>query len=675
MVASLHSDVHYNPSSNSSYSHAGEDHYFSTVPLSHSPSRDQFQEDRMISHHHGHSPHRHHNHHHPYTQPTSHSYSQAKLSAAATRHLSHPLHVSSGHNLENEYHDQQEIDHVHHDTFQADAGVSLMMNSHDIADSSKMQRSSPRASAVKKSTSPPVSPGRGGGQEEEEGDVVLPHSGSFGNGSCISSLSADETHYDRDDKTVKSLDASLSHYQQDTKQYPHDRVNEPKGGGGKDPIQDKSRIHRRSTSVSRGESTSGKDFAGAFDHLDHLIDPKDLLDDDNDVVDMGDETHHEQPFSWPLPVSVQEDNGDGLPIRYPDQRRQQQHHRSMTCANPRLLTERPKPLQQRAASDYLTLSQQSRPVPSQLQRATSIGSRTAVSSSHLSSSQHQYHHRRSSSSQPVAAHATLRECICKSKASTIGEPIVHKRLVSSAPMPQILTTRSTSLTVQSSTANTVSSSWGFLDASGLQTTGGGGPARQGGGVVWNGQPIANLTVPPPSPCRSSRTHSRNSSSYTVSGGGIYGTDATMDPTMSQMGHVSRHSAGSGTSFLSQDMYSGCHTNSIASSLGNVHSTTSDGKSTIVGSALGHHPHHRMSSDDGGSTLVKELQATFLVDDKTAVSSGMESGSFTSPSSRRRKPSLKDEMKFILKKMVPTPLRKVTVRRNKVNLERSSGCLT
>jgi hypothetical protein len=69
--------------------------------------------------------------------------------------------------------------------------------------------------------------------------------------------------------------------------------------------------------------------------------------------------------------------------------------------------------------------------------------------------------------------------------------------------------------------------------------------------------------------------------------------------------------------------------------------------------------------------VKEERS--VMDDRTAVSSSRCSTS--TATSRRKKPSFKDEMKFMLKKMVPSPLRKVTTKKNKVNLERSGGCLT
>jgi hypothetical protein len=233
--------------------------------------------------------------------------------------------------------------------------------------------------------------------------------------------------------------------------------------------------------------------------------------------------------------------------------------------------------------------------------------------------------------------------------------------------------------VQSSTANTVSSSYGNGVGVGSTANAAAVAIPSRGGMVWNGQPIPNLTVPPPppSPCSTRGSHSRNSSFATGIGprGGGYGlsVDGGMDLNIPRIGHISRHSAGSGTSFLSQDMYSGHHPSSSVASSANMCSTSSDCRSTIVGSAIGHH--NRTFSDDADTTLIKEMRLMSLVDDKTTVSSSIESGSCTSPSSRRRKPSLKDEMKFILKKMVPTPLKKVAMRKNKYNLERSNGCLT
>jgi hypothetical protein len=496
------------------------------------------------------------------------------------------------------------------DSFQADFSLS----SREADDLYKAQRETSKPGREKTS-----SPTRDG--------LCLRNVGSFGNGSCISSLSADETHYDHDDnKTAKSLDAgsklqSLVALKQ-------------------------GRSHGRL--LSTGSNTKGRDFEGAFDHLDHLIDPKDLLDDD-----IGDEDEHPD-----LPLKSLMDDSFHSQSQHARQPQQQQlhhhHHRSKTfVSTTKLLPERPKPLQQRSSSDFFAL-EQSRPV-SQLQRTTSIGSRTAVSNSNYSL----HHHRRAS--QPVAMHASLRECICMSKANNVGEATGHKRLLSSAQMPQILAARSTSLTVQSSTANTVASS--------------SGGAVGGGSMVWNGQPIFNLTVPPPSPSSTRGSHSRHSSYAMGLNAAGHGLDGNADANNAKLGHVSRHSAGSGTSFLSHDAYSGHR--SIASSA-NLCSTSSDCRSTIAGNAIEHghrHHHHRTLSNDSETTLIKELRLASLMDDKTAVSSSIESESFNSPSSRRRKPSLKDEMKFILKKIVPTPLRKVTVRKSKVNLERSSGCLT
>mmetsp|Transcript_12483 Transcript_12483/g.23420 ORF Transcript_12483/g.23420 Transcript_12483/m.23420 type:complete len:647 (+) Transcript_12483:1052-2992(+) len=511
---------------------------------------------------------------------------------------------------ENDVQDEQV---VLQDSFQADVSLS----SREVRDLVKTQREENLQPRREKTITPTCD------------GSLLRNVGSFGNVSCISSLSADETHYDQDDKTAKSL--------------------ENHGSKGQDVGALNHGHGRGRRSSSKGDNASkGRDFGGAFDHLDHLIEPKDLLDDD-----MGD--HDESPDALLNSLLIEDSFHPERSRNYPylrnSEQQHQQHRRAQTfVSTTKLLSERPKPLQQRASSDYFTLDKP-RPL-SQLQRSTSIGSRTAVSNTNHSS-QHQRQ-----PSQPVAAHATLRECICISKANNVGESTGHKRLLSTAQMPQLLAVRSTSLTVQSSTANTVASSSGGVS----------------GGVVWNGQPIYDLTVPPPSPSSTRGSHSRNSS---IAMGGAISTvghalDGYTDANNSRVGHVSRHSAGSGTSFLSYDAYSGHR--SFASSA-NVYSTSSDCRSTIAGNALEHSQHHRAVSGDVETTLIKELQLASIMDDKTAVSSSMESGSFNSPSNRRRKPSLKDEMKFILKKMVPTPLRKVAVRKSKVNLERSSGCLT
>lgn len=404
---------------------------------------------------------------------------------------------------------------------------------------------------------------------------------SFGNGSCISSLSADETNYELDDKTVKSLDLSLGNKH-------HGGYNHGHGHGHgqhrnrQSQTQTQTQTHRRISS-SGGRGT---DFCGAFDHLNHLINPVDLMGDDCENM---------------------------LYMQHQQKLREQHHHRRAATAvpGPRLLSEPPRSLHQRSSSDTRAF----RPKPLSLhKRSTSTSSRPVYSKS-------------------VAAHATVRECMNKTKGCDLNTSLSsHNRVLSMASKPQILASRSTSATVLSSTANTVSSN----------------NPNQVIGVVWNGQPLENL-IGSSSPSPSSRSLRRN---QTI---GAYGPNGSSSSP--HRGH--QQSVGSGTSFLDQDIYS----------VSNVSSTSNAGfRSTHTEKKIIHY----RNNSDANSSLAKE-QTTAVTDDRTTVSGSL--GSTSTARSRRNKPSFKDEMKFILKKMVPSPLRHVATKKNKVNLERSRGCLT
>lgn len=386
---------------------------------------------------------------------------------------------------------------------------------------------------------------------------------SFGNGSCISSLSADETNYDLDDnKTVKSLDLSI---------------------GNKSRSSQGDRNHHGHRQKQIRKSSLGTDFGGAFDHLNHLINPVDLMGDDRETL---------------------------LYMQHQQKLHEQHQHRRAATALPgsRLLAERPRSLHQRAASDTRSF----RPAHLTLHRSTSTSSRTAYS-------------------KPVPAHATLRECMDKTKGEfSNSNPSLsnHNRCLSISSKPQILVTRSTSATVHSSAANTVSSNPNQLI-----------------GVVWNGQPIDNL-IDSSGSSPSSRSFRRSQSTDAYGPGG-----SSSSPT--------RHrSMKSGSSVLDQDMYS----------VSNVSCNTAGARSAYTGNIC-----HYRNNSDANSSLAKE-QPTSATDDRTALSGSLDSNS-TARSRRRRKPSFKDEMKFMFKKMVPSPLRNVATKKNKVNLERSRGCLT
>ncbi len=444
---------------------------------------------------------------------------------------------------------------------------------------------------------------------------------SFSNASCISSLSGDDTNYDHDDKTVKSLDAASQ------------------------ILRPKHQVRRKRS--NRG--SRGQDFAGAFDHLDHLIHQRDLLADDSS-------SHNRDPYSSSGTLGHQ--------LAQPYELGYDGHHqRSITlvnlgpASNQRL--QRPQPLHLRSQSDTHAF----RP---RTPRGVSIGT---------VHDRHQKH-------KPVAAHATLRECIVKSKESG------HNRLLSLSSKPSglssrsssenpIFPTRSTSVTVQSSAAASTTSSGGS-------------------GVVWTGQPIDNLIGRTPSPSRKSM-YPRSSS---IAAGVELDGDSFRAKT--------HRSIESGTSYLSQTLsQSEQSSNAPGSSLGYGSGSASASASASAlsisasasvsasiyrpSSSRSHRSHVSFQSRPGSaSSNISVDHSISKLDDRTTVSCSTGIDSTTAAASKslgpsiprserttdcRRKNPIKEELKFVLKKLVPSPLKKVTGRRNKVNLERSSGCLT
>jgi hypothetical protein len=397
---------------------------------------------------------------------------------------------------------------------------------------------------------------------------------SFGNGSCISSLSADDTNYDPDEvKNPKSFDVSV--------------VGNGNGNGPRNvPLIPKPNTHRRSIS-------KGTDFGTAFDHLDHLINAQDLMDDD----------HHSHKSQH----SQQQQHHHHQPVPGHHQQNNQGYHRP-TSSHGRLMSERPKPLHVRAQSEALF-----RP-------------RTLLSTG-------------------VDAHATLRECIVKSKAgkdemNNATHNFNHNRLLSASNKPQILQARSTSNTVLSSTGDSASGH---------------------GGIVWNGQHIDNLIGPGPSPTRVGMQHQR---SRTV--GSFYSLGSAGDNLTELRTH---RSMGSGASYLTQSEYSSAGAPQYLSA----------GALRPVSAGSIHRPgiHTRHSSDADSHYMQGDIsskeQSTANTDDMLTVDS--KGSTCTSRSGRRKKNTIKDELKFVFKNLVPSPLRKISERRNKVELERSGGCLT
>jgi hypothetical protein len=450
----------------------------------------------------------------------------------------------------------------------------------------------------------------------------LQNRGSFSNASCISSLSGgDDTHsyFDQhpDEKTVQSLDAINANANANANantalgKHQHRIRSRPR------PIPETQtrQSHQRSTS----SMSHREDFDGAFDHLDHLIHPRDLMDDspiDEHELHQHDR-HHDRQREYVHQLAQPYD-----------------HHRSHTHSHSHthslggsnvhnLRSQRPAPLHFRSQSDTHSF----RP-SSASSRGISVGS----TQSHQHSHSHSHHHPKQ---KPVAAHATLRECIVKSKENE------HNRLLSSSNKPLILSSRSTSATVQSSSA--------------------------GSGVVWTGQPIADLVGSTPPPSRMSR----KSLSHRSSGSGT-----------SMFGHSQSESfqaAGSGFGSMSASA-------SVSASA----SASVSASGLRPSSSHSHRSHRSQYSINKPGASARALSEAGSVDhaffnkssdDRTTVSTSMDSASAgagvprANKTSKRRKNPIKEELKFVLQKLVPSPLKKMTSRRNKVNLERSGGCLT
>lgn len=224
------------------------------------------------------------------------------------------------------------------------------------------------------------------------------------------------------------------------------------------------------------------------------------------------------------------------------------------------------------------------------------------------------HHQSSKSSLP--AHATLRECIDTMKA---GEASFR------VSKPHMLQSRSTSSTVFSSNATTTSGA--------------------SGGVVWTGQMPIELSV-----------NSPKRSSQHLHTGAYHPFIEHEAPVNHGLIH---HRSESGFSFASE--------NTPDYSLA-IRSSGNSSKSTPV------FPRDAPTCD---GSMVQSLQSLALEDQSHYGSMGgvsIDSRMYEKPA-RSRKPSVKDEFKFILGKVVPSPLKKVSFVKEKVKLERSNGCLT
>ena len=543
---------------------------------------------------------------------------------------------------------------------------------------------------------------------DADADPSVGPAASFSNSSCISSLSADETTYELDDKTVKSLEQLQLEPAFVSASAPKSFVNmslshgvESRSGSGPAGIptsystRQRSRLTRPRAGISRPSNltkhsrsiSKGTDFRGAFDHLDHLIHTKDLLDADADIdLDIDSLTRHRRSNSGGGNSGSGSGSSHHIPLgnqlaqpvdkhRYQHQQRHQRAHTSNMNMNMNHLVrklERPKPLHLRSQSDTHAF----RPA-----RGHSSSRLTPIAS--LSK-----HGRQKS----VAAHATLRECLDKSKENELekghGRGHSHGRILSLGSKPQILSARSTSVTVQSAASTTNSYGGGAgIGTGGPESTGVNG--GDGGGVVWNGQPIENLVGGTPSPSRTRKQLFDPNLSVSVpiaiAGGHGHGNGHKHTQSEGQFS-CSHQSMESGASFFSQTQ---SHSDASfglpgSASISASAYTASIGRPTSSASSYRthqtHHTHRTqlsVQSTRGESVDQSTGKNSYTVDDRTtaSVSTTSTAKKKNSDKSRRKKNPIKEELKFVLKRLVPSPLKKVALRRNKLNLERSGGCLT
>lgn len=226
------------------------------------------------------------------------------------------------------------------------------------------------------------------------------------------------------------------------------------------------------------------------------------------------------------------------------------------------------------------------------------------------------HHQSTKSSLP--AHATLRECLDTMKAGDASLRILSK--------PSMLQSRSTSSTMFSSTATTTSGA--------------------SGGVVWTGQIPIEMSV-----------SSQSRPSRQVHAGVGHTLEDHQAPVNYGVSHRRSESAFSFASENTPDY-------SVA-----VRSSNHSSKSTPV---------FPRNDPDGDYSMVQSLQSLALEDHSTyeeCMGGASIDSKMLEKSALSRKPSMKEEFKFILGKVVPSPLKKVSFVKEKVKLERSNGCLT
>ena len=236
-----------------------------------------------------------------------------------------------------------------------------------------------------------------------------------------------------------------------------------------------------------------------------------------------------------------------------------------------------------------------------------------------------------SKSKNLPAHATLRERMSTPSSSGISKP-------------QLLQVRSTSNTVQSLSSSSSNNNHYYNDGSGGHVSGSGG---NGGGMVWNGQPMINglLTVP--------ASGSGSSTNYVHA-------DAIGEGVSSSSSSYHKHHVLLGTR-QRRGYYPSPNSNLTSGK------TPNDSNNN-----------HNHNSNDDKSTSLQDVPeddpSTKWTDSKSmdgkSVLSGKSGTSAVTIGQRKR--VVKDEIKFIMTRFVPPRLRKG--KNKKVNLERSEGCL-
>lgn len=481
---------------------------------------------------------------------------------------------------------------------------------------------------------------------------------SFGNGSCISSLSADET---------------VDHHQQHRQHRPptgHVRV--PNHNLSQNQHQHRSN-HNQNRQIRRG-----RDFGNAFDHI---VTAEDLLTDDNDHHHHDDASNEDQ-FEE---LQVVNERNEVLSVGSYGYRTSSRGGGSRSGASHGHIRSQTRP--------NLLMSPSSRPkaVSSHMRtQSDTMAFRTRPHTAHGYNPGHGHHknvpscssnmipmRQNTMTSSTLPVHATLRETIA-SKRERDGS-----RLLSKAAKPQILQSRSTSLTLQNSSTRSFGTTTSYDLSSAAGANGGSGGVRGNGTGVWNGQHIDNfgLIDGPMSPTRIV-THSRSRTVGHVDGNGgndIPRTSSDLDLSNSASGSgtklylpnipKSHRSIGSGTTFFTQSetatMSSSAHLKA-SNSLSHVRQI-SESSSALDASSV-------YNKSDTSYRIDTDPDSQSVLSSSSRLSKRSTFSKAKTPK-RKGKISFKDDIKFALGKMVPAPLKKVGSKKNKVKLERSAGCLT